>query len=133
MTTPLVTALIPAYNAAATIRRAVDSVIAQTYRNYEIVVVDDGSRDATADIVAVHYGDQVRLLCLPCNQGVSTAMNQGIADARGELIAFLDADDEWLPDKLTRQIEVLESDPSAVMVIPGIETPELTGGIPEIG
>ena len=106
-----------------------DSVIAQTYRNYEIVVVDDGSRDATADIVAVHYGDQVRLLCLPCNQGVSTAMNQGIADARGELIAFLDADDEWLPDKLARQIEVLESDPSAVMVSCGCRFLDTRGNI----
>ena len=116
MTKPFVTVLIPAYNAAETIQRAVDSALAQTYRNCEIVVVDDGSRDTTADIVTTLYGDRVRLLCLTSNQGESAAMNEGIAAAEGELIAFLDADDEWLPDKLAKQIDALSRNPDAVMV-----------------
>ena len=113
---PSVSVIIPAFNAAATIRRAVDSVLAQTYRNYEVIVIDDGSRDTTADIVASHYGDRVRLLCLARNQGESAAMNHGIAAAEGELIAFLDADDEWLPDKLAKQVDALNRNPDAVMV-----------------
>jgi glycosyltransferase involved in cell wall biosynthesis len=119
MTTPLVTALIPAYNAAATIRRAVDSVLAQTYRNYEIIVVDDASRDATADIVASNYGERVRLLRLPRNQGESGAMNAGITIGNGELIAFLDADDEWLPEKLAMQVDALKRNPGAVLATCG--------------
>ena len=79
-------------------------------------MVDDGSRDTTADIVTTLYGDRVRLLCLTSNQGESAAMNEGIAAAEGELIAFLDADDEWLPDKLATQIEALDRNPDAVMV-----------------
>lgn len=119
MTSPLVTAVIPAYNAAATIRRALDSVLAQTYRNYEIIVIDDASTDATADIVATHYGDRVRLLRLPHNQGESGAMNAGIAVANGELIAFLDADDEWLPDKLAYQVTALADRPDLVLACSG--------------
>ena len=119
MTKPFVTVLIPAYNAAETIQRAVDSALAQTYRNYEVVVVDDGSRDTTADIVTTLYGDRVRLLCLTSNQGESAAMNEGIAAAEGELIAFLDADDEWLPDKLARQVEALALNPNAVLAASG--------------
>jgi glycosyltransferase involved in cell wall biosynthesis len=115
MTSPYVTVVIPAYNAAATIQRAVDSALAQTYRNFEIIVIDDGSRDATAEIVAAYQSPLIQLLRLPRNQGESGAMNEGIAAAKGELIAFLDADDEWLPTKLARQVEALKSNPNAVM------------------
>jgi glycosyltransferase involved in cell wall biosynthesis len=127
MATPYVTVLIPAYNAAATIRRAVDSVLAQTYRNYEIVVIDDASRDATAEIVGTQYGDQVRLLRLPRNLGESGAMNAGIAVAKGDLIAFLDADDEWLPEKLARQAAALERNPNAVLACSGCRFVDATG------
>jgi len=119
MTAPLVTAVIPAFNSATTIRRAVESVLVQTYGNREIIVVDDASTDATADIVASHYGDRVRLLRSLRNQGASGATNDGIAAAKGALIAFLDADDEWLPDKLARQVAVLDSSPDVVMVASG--------------
>lgn len=115
-TTPLVTVLIPAYNAAVTIERALSSALMQTYRHTEIVVVDDGSRDATSDIVATQRGDNIRLIRLAANQGASAAMNAGIAVARGELIAFLDADDQWLPTKLARQVEILQRNAKAVMV-----------------
>jgi glycosyltransferase involved in cell wall biosynthesis len=133
MTTPLVTALIPAYNAAATIRRAVDSVLAQTYRNYEIIVIDDASRDATADIVASSYGDRVMLLRLPQNHGESGAMNAGISAAQGELVAFLDADDEWLPEKLAVEVETLENNPNAAMATTGCHFVDPQGNITRVG
>jgi hypothetical protein len=113
--TPVVTVLIPAYNAARTIERAVNSVLAQTYTDYEIIVVDDGSRDATSEIVAAYRDDRIRLFRMARNRGESGAMNEGIAAARGEFVAFLDADDEWLPTKLAKQIAVLRNSPDAVM------------------
>lgn len=119
MTLPFVTVLIPAYNAAPTIRRAVDSVLAQSYRDYEVIIVDDGSRDATSEIVASYNSDKIRLIRLAHNQGESGAMNEGIAAAQGELIAFLDADDQWLPDKLAKQVEALRNNPNAVMATCG--------------
>lgn len=115
MSQPFITVLIPAFNAAATIRRAIDSALAQSYQDHEIVVVDDGSLDATSDIVATYDSTKVRLLRLARNQGEGGPLNEGIAVARGELIAFLDADDEWLPDKLDRQVAALRDNPAAVM------------------
>src|SRR5579864_8016045 len=102
MTPPFVTVLIPAFNAAVTIRRAIDSALGQSYRNLEVVVVDDGSRDTTSEIVASYARDDVRLIRLSSNQGASGAVNEGIAAAQGEYVAFLDADDEWLPTKLAK-------------------------------
>ena len=119
MTTPFVTVLIPAFNAAATIQRAIDSALAQTYGNLEVVVVDDGSRDTTSEIVSSYARDNVRLIRLSSNQGASGAVNEGVAAAKGEFIAFLDADDEWLPTKLTKQIELLVRNPKAVMATCG--------------
>ncbi|MGA3402499.1 MAG: glycosyltransferase [Acetobacteraceae bacterium] len=129
MTTPLVTVVIPAYNAAATIQRAVDSVLAQTFEDYEIVVVDDGSKDTTSEIVAAYDSDKVRLLRLPGNLGQSGATNHGIAAARGEFIAFLDADDEWLPTKLAKQVKVLRDNPAAVMASCGCRFVDAQGGV----
>jgi glycosyltransferase involved in cell wall biosynthesis len=119
MTSPFVTSLIPAFNAAATIRRAIDSALAQTYQSLEVVVVDDGSGDKTSEIVGSYARDDVRLIRLSSNQGASGAVNEGIAAAKGEFIAFLDADDEWLPTKLAKQIAALQSNPRAVMATCG--------------
>jgi len=119
MSSPLVTVVIPAFNASKTIERAVDSALAQSFGDHEIVVIDDKSTDDTAEIVRRRYGERVRLLRLPKNLGESGAMNAGIADARGELIAFLDADDEWLPEKLERQVAVLRRNPRAALVACG--------------
>jgi glycosyltransferase involved in cell wall biosynthesis len=129
MTAPLVTVLIPAFNAEATIRRAVDSALAQTYGDFEILVVDDGSRDMTSELVAAYGSEKIRLLRLACNGGESTAMNEGIAVARGQLIAFLDADDEWLPDKLAKQVAVLSRNPDAVMVSCGCRFVNAQGNV----
>jgi glycosyltransferase involved in cell wall biosynthesis len=107
-----ISVVIPAYNSAAYIKRSVDSVLAQTLKPDEIIVVDDGSTDNTADIVS-QYGSKVTLIQQK-NAGPSTARNTGIKAATGEWIAFLDADDEWLPEKLQLQIENLQRNPQLV-------------------
>lgn len=99
MTFPSVSIVIPLYNKAPYIARALDSVLAQTIQDFEIIIVDGGSTDESLDIVA-HYTDH-RIICfLQEGKGVSTARNQGVKRAQAELIAFLDADDEWLPEFL---------------------------------
>lgn len=105
---PLVSAVIPAFNAERFIRTAVQSALAQTYASLEVIVVDDGSTDRTGAI-AQGFGKQVHYVWQG-NQGVAAARNTGIELARGELIAFLDADDEWLPDKTTTQVTALLAD-----------------------
>ena len=102
---PLVSVVIPAYNAASFIDASVGSVLAQSFRDLEIVVVDDGSTDATADRVRA-FGQRVRLV-RQTNRGVSAARNAGVSLAQGRYVAFLDADDAWQPAKIDRQIEAL--------------------------
>ena len=126
---PAVTVLIPAYNAAATIGRAIDSVLAQTYTDYEIIVVDDGSRDATSEIVQSYGAAEIRLLRLSSNQGASSAVNEGLKLARGEFIAFLDADDEWLPRKLTLQVDALTRNPAAAIATCGCRFVDAEGNV----
>jgi hypothetical protein len=109
-----VSVVIPAYNAAATLERAVLSALAQDRPALEIVIVDDGSTDETPRVIAA-LGGRARALRQP-NQGVSAARNAGIRAAAGDLIAFLDADDEWLAGKTRRQLELLERHPEAGLV-----------------
>jgi glycosyltransferase involved in cell wall biosynthesis len=108
-TTELVSVVIPAYNSASTLSRSIDSVLAQTWAAREIIVVDDGSTDATANVIA-SYGDRVRGI-RQANAGPSAARNRGIEAAHGEYVAFLDADDYWLPAKLERQVALLAAQP----------------------
>jgi glycosyltransferase involved in cell wall biosynthesis len=105
----IISAVIPAYNSEKHIVRAIESVLRQTRPADEIIVVDDGSADGTADQVR-KFGDQVHLITQK-NAGASAARNAGIEAARGNWIAFLDADDEWLPEKLKLQIEHLRRHP----------------------
>lgn len=109
MSLPSVSVIIPAYNAAAFVRRAVDSALAQTWVDREVLVVDDGSTDGTLDALA-GYGDGLRLLT-QANAGPAAARNRGLHEARGRYVAFLDADDWWLPTKLERQVALLEIRP----------------------
>ena len=104
-----ISVVIPAYNAEQHIGRAIDSVLAQTRPADEIIVIDDGSTDATAEVIR-SFGDRVTLIQQK-NAGVSVARNTGIEAATGDWIAFLDADDEWLPEKLKRQAEHLSRNP----------------------
>lgn len=108
MNAPRFSVVIPAYNAAATLARAIDSVLDQTWPAHEIVVVDDGSRDDTAEI-ARRYGAPVRLV-QQANQGVSVARNAGAAAATGDWLAFLDADDWYAPDRLRLHAEWIAED-----------------------
>ncbi|WP_183275827.1 glycosyltransferase family 2 protein [Clostridium fungisolvens] len=107
-----VTVVIPYYNNCNTINRAIESVFRQTYKNYEIILMDDGSTDESFKVVEntlEKYPEIKALNLTQKNQGPSKARNECILRASGEYIAFLDADDEWLPEKLQRQIEILKS------------------------
>ena len=101
---PLVSVVLPTYNRAHTLPRAMASVLNQSYRNIELLVVDDGSKDNTAEVMAGISDPRVRYIPLPENGGASHARNAGMAEAVGAYIAFQDSDDEWLADKLARQV-----------------------------
>lgn len=107
--TPLVSVIIPAYNSAWCISTALDSVLAQSYKNLEIIVVNDGSTDETGHKLA-SYGDSIQVINQE-NGGMSNARNAGIKAANGDYIAFLDADDWWMSEKLERQIELMQKQP----------------------
>ncbi len=110
---PLVSVIIPTYNRDWIVAEAIDSVLAQDFSDYELIVVDDGSNDGTPKILAA-YGDRITVLRQP-NRGVSAARNRGIAAAAGHLMAFLDSDDLWLPQKLSTQVNFFAEHPEAVI------------------
>jgi glycosyltransferase involved in cell wall biosynthesis len=107
--TPLVSVVIPAYNSAAFIERAIRSVLNQDYRPLEIIVIDDGSTDNTSEVVAALDG-AIRCERQP-NAGAAAARNRGIQLSQGEFIAFLDSDDEWLPGRLEKTVRPLINNP----------------------
>src|SRR5712692_851790 len=110
---PFVSVVIPTFNRARQVQAALKSVLAQTYREFEVIVVDDGSTDGTGEalqeIISLEgsNGKQIRYFFQP-NQGQSAARNQGTEEARGEWVAFLDSDDVWLPEKLEWQVRAIE-------------------------
>ncbi len=114
---PLVSVVMPAYNARTYLRQAILSVLEQDYPNVELIVVDDGSSDGTAE-AAESYGDRVRVLRQK-NRGPAAARNLGMRSSSGSLIAFLDADDVWLPGKVTAQVVQLRQYPDVGMVYGG--------------
>ena len=107
-----VSVVIPLYNKRSHIRRAIDSVLGQSHQDFEIVVVDDGSTDGGADIVRAIGDPRIRLI-RQNNSGVSVARNRGVEDSSHPVVAFLDADDEWLPEFLARALSMRERFPSA--------------------
>src|SRR4051812_4003511 len=107
MAFPGICAIIPAHNSQATLGRALASVRAQTLPVSQLVVVDDASTDATSEVAKNFEGMNVEVVRLERNVGAAAARNRGIAAANTELIAFLDADDEWLPTKLEKQATVI--------------------------
>jgi glycosyltransferase involved in cell wall biosynthesis len=111
---PRVSVIIPAFNCGRFVGRAIDSVLVQTYRDYEIVVADDGSTDDTR-LVVEKYGPSVRYV-YQANRGVSAARNRALALAGGELVAYLDSDDMWYPPKLERQVAFLDAHPECGLV-----------------
>jgi len=110
---PKVSVILPTYNRGWILKEAIDSVLAQDFKDFELIVVDDGSTDDTGQILD-SYDQDLMILRQP-NRGVSAARNRGIAAANGWLIAFLDSDDLWLPRKLSSQVEFFNSNSSAVI------------------
>lgn len=109
-----VSVIVPVYNGAATIDRALASVFAQTLPAFEIVVVDDGSTDNTASVLA-EYGDKIRVV-RQANRGLPAARNAAVAASRGQLLALIDHDDEWIPQKLELAVAAMRADPAAVLL-----------------
>lgn len=119
---PAVSVVIPTYERAAVLPRAVESVLGQSYGAWELLVVDDGSTDDTGILMEQYRDPRVRYLRQPVNRGVSAARNRGLREARGDWVALLDSDDEWMPEKLERQVRHLEgAGPEVGLVYCGVE------------
>jgi glycosyltransferase involved in cell wall biosynthesis len=115
---PLVSAIIPNYNYSRFVSQAVDSALRQTYPNVEVIVVDDGSKDNSIEILQ-KFGDKIRLVQQK-NAGVSAARNNGVAHSNGEFLAFLDADDFWMPEKIEKQVDLFLKKPELGLVHVGV-------------
>ena len=111
---PRVSVIIPTYNCARFLGKTIDSALRQTYRDFEVILVDDGSTDDTQALMA-RYSDSVHYV-YQSNQGASAARNLAIGHSGGEFIAYLDADDLWSPEKLARQVEYLDTHPTCGFV-----------------
>ena len=107
---PVVSVILPTYNRARILEKALKSVFAQTYKDYEVIVIDDGSTDATAEVIA-KFGTKIRYFA-QSNRGVGAARDRGLQEAHGKYVAFLDDDDTWLPERLEKQIPLLEEKPN---------------------
>lgn len=113
----MVSIIIPTYNREKEIVRAIYSILQQTYVYYEIIVVDDGSTDNTREAVQQIGDDRIRYIYLEQNQGACHARNVGIQESKYEYIAFQDSDDEWMPDKLERQMQKMKESSSDVGMV----------------
>jgi len=116
-TAPLVTVIIPTYNRAHLLNRAIRSVLSQTFQDWELIVVDDGSTDNTEEIVKGFSDSRLHYIRHKVNCGAPAARNTGIKMAQGDYIAFLDSDDEWLPEKLEKQLKIFENSEDEVGVV----------------
>ena len=110
-----VTVVVPSFNAERYLEEALTSLYAQTYQDFEVVIVDDGSTDATAELAKRFVDDRTRLVAKE-NGGCASARNAGVAEARGRYISFLDSDDYWAPEFLARAVGFLERNPDVCMV-----------------
>lgn len=118
MNTPLVSVIMPAYNSENYIKSAIDSVLAQTYGNFELILINDCSTDSTLDIMNEYAKKDARITVVSnkVNSGVSFSRNRTIMMSEGEYVAFIDSDDIWAPEKLEKQLELIASNPDAVLV-----------------
>ena len=134
MADPLISCIVPVFNGERFLAEALDSILDQTYGPLDVIVVDDGSTDATAEIAA---GYAPRITCLrQDNRGAATAKNLGVSASRGALIAFLDADDLWLPEKLERQAAWLRERPGFCLCLTRFQNfwmPELAAEAQQYG
>ena len=122
---PKVSVIIPAYNQAKFLAVAIDSCLEQTYRDIEVIVVEDGSTDETRD-VAARFGDRISYIHQE-NTGLAGARNRGIGESKGEYLCFLDSDDFFHPQKIQRQVELIEADPQLGFVYCDIVTTDEAG------
>jgi glycosyltransferase involved in cell wall biosynthesis len=128
MAAPLVSATIAVYNGEECVARAIDSVLAQQFDSFELIVVDDASRDSTPKVLA-GYGDRIRIIRRKRNRGLAAARNHAVDHAQGRYVAFLDADDVWLPGRLAKTLELLESRPTTTLAFSDV-VPVGDGGVP---
>ena len=119
--TPKVSIILPTYNRAYIIEKGINSLLNQTYQDFEIIIVDDGSTDNTEEIIKKlqEKDKRIKYIKLKTNKGAATARNIGIKAARGEYIAFQDSDDEWMHEKLEKQVKVLDTSSKEVVVYTG--------------
>jgi glycosyltransferase involved in cell wall biosynthesis len=122
---PTVSVIIPAYNREVLIRQTLDSVLAQTYDDFQVLVADDGSTDGTLAVLRVYeqtHPDRIRVLpATDGNRGAATTVNRLLDEATGEFIAYLDSDDYWLPDKLAKQVAYMRAHPDVVYSFHDVE------------
>ncbi|CAD0226083.1 glycosyltransferase [Planktothrix agardhii 1806] len=111
---PKISVIIPVYNGEKTIQKTIESVLQQTWQDFELIVINDGSQDATLEILSSIQDPRLRILSYS-NAGLASSRNRGITEATGEYISFLDADDLWTPDKLEAQFQALEEHPEAAV------------------
>ena len=114
---PTVSVVLPTYNRADIIDDPICSVLTQTYEDFELIVVDDGSTDNTAEVIEAFDDDRIRYIKHDGNKGAPAARNTGIEASQGEYIAFQDSDDDWLPDKLEKQMQTFRDSSSSVGVV----------------
>jgi glycosyltransferase involved in cell wall biosynthesis len=124
--------LIPTYNRAYIVREAIESALSQNYRDFEIVIVDDGSTDNTREVVDQIQSDRIRYIRHDRNRGCSAACNTAIASARGEFVAFLDSDDLWKPEYLERQVAFLSERPKVDVVFCDMFLQEISTTYPSL-
>lgn len=117
MESPTVSVILPTFNRAHLLGRAIKSVLKQTYLNFELIVVDDGSTDNTEEVVNGFNDIRIKYIKYKTNKGAAVARNTGIKLARGKYIAFQDSDDEWLPQKLEKQLKIFETAPQEFDVV----------------
>jgi len=113
---PMVSVIMPAFNEQRTIERAIRSILAQTYENFELIIINDGSTDKTADILETFLDPRIRVLTNPTTQGVAKSMNIGIRASKGKYIARMDADDYCMPQRLEKQVQFLEAHPDVAVL-----------------
>ena len=136
----MISVVIPLYNKEKSITSTLRTVLNQTFRDYEIVIVNDGSTDGSVEEIEKVQDDRIRLVHQP-NAGVSAARNRGIEEAKGDLIAFLDADDEWKPEYLATQYHLFQKYPECSVFacnyefrdVSGKVTPTLIHKLPFVG
>lgn len=120
----LISIIVPVYNAEKFIRETMDCVLAQTYPQWELLLVEDGSRDGSVEVIKKYINEKgdtrVKLICQTSNQGAAKARNRGVREAAGRYIAYLDADDLWPPEKLERELNFMK-EKEAAFVFTGYE------------